>query len=94
MNTGESTRFMMEFIRDFIDGKMARFEFELDYDGYIIEHFPQMEGENPVFAEIFAATVDSAVDIARRRGLSDELFRECLAVPYADCHSQALCSRF
>jgi len=58
MKVGKHTAFMMDFLSDFADGKMSRDHFEMDYSGYVIEHFPMMERENPILAQKFADTVD------------------------------------
>jgi hypothetical protein len=42
MRIGEHTAFMIDFVSDFADGKISRETFEMDYSGYIIEHFPMM----------------------------------------------------
>jgi predicted ATPase len=49
--------------------------FDLDYSGYVIEHFPHMEHENSELAERFAYTVDQAYELGTSLGLSDEEFR-------------------
>jgi predicted ATPase len=49
--------------------------FDLDYSGYVIEHFPHMEHENSELAERFAYTVNQAYELGTSLGLSDEEFR-------------------
>jgi len=46
--------FMLDFVRDYLDGKNSRLDFELDLDHYLIEHYPKMEQENPDLADCFA----------------------------------------
>ena len=60
MKVGKHTAFMIDFVSDFADGKISRDHFELDYSGYVIEHFPMMERENALLARKFTATVDNA----------------------------------
>ena len=81
---GKSTAFMLGFVRDFIEGRMELWEFELDYDGYINEHFPRMERENPSLARRFAAVIDDSVEHARARNLSDSQFRELVSHAYLE----------
>ncbi len=66
---------MVDFISDFADGKMSRFDFELDYSGYVLEHFPKMESENARLARKFANTVDAKYEYAENRNISDDDFR-------------------
>jgi hypothetical protein len=57
MKTGKHTAFMIDFISDFVNGKIDRYFFDLDYSAYVIEHFPGMERENAIFADRFANTM-------------------------------------
>jgi hypothetical protein len=66
---------MIEFISDFADGKMSRFDFDLDYSGYAIEHFPEMERENARLARKFANTVEAEYRFSENHKISDENFR-------------------
>ena len=43
MKVGKHTAFMLDFVSDFVDGDISRDHFEMDYYGYLIEHFPMME---------------------------------------------------
>ncbi len=75
MTIGEHTRFMINFISDFINGELDRYFFDLDYSAYVIEHFPYMELEDGRLADRFAYTVDRAYERGSALGLSDEEFR-------------------
>jgi hypothetical protein len=46
MKTGKHTSFMINFIKDFIDGEIDSYFFKMDYSAYVIEHFLHMEYEN------------------------------------------------
>ena len=59
----------------FADGKTSRHDFEIDYSGYVIEHFPIMERENARLARKFANTVDNAFEYAQTNIISDDDFR-------------------
>jgi hypothetical protein len=65
MKVGKHTAFMIDFVSDFADGKISRDHFELDYSGYVIEHFPMMERENVLLARKFASTIDDTVEYAQ-----------------------------
>jgi hypothetical protein len=75
MKVGKHTAFMIDFISDFADGKISRYDFELDYSGYVIEHFPMMKKENARLARKFTNTVDDAFEFAQTNKISDDDFR-------------------
>jgi len=75
MKVGKHTAFMIDFASDFADGKISRHDFEMDYSGYVIEHFPMMEKENIRLARKFANTIDDAVEFAESHNIDDEEFR-------------------
>lgn len=75
MKVGKHTAFMIDFISDFADGKISRHDFELDYSGYVIEHFPEMEREDKRLARKFANTVDAKYGYAENRNISNDDFR-------------------
>lgn len=75
MSFKKHTAFMIDFISDFVDGKLERYFFDLDYSAYVIEHFPHMEFENISLADKFAYTIDQAYERGTDLGLSDEEFR-------------------
>jgi hypothetical protein len=75
MKVGKHTAFMIDFVSDFADGKISRYDFEMDYSGYVIEHFPMMKKENARLARKFASTVDNTVDYAQANKISDDDFR-------------------
>jgi len=45
--------FMMEFVQEYLDGKMDRLSFDLDFIHYLIKHYPKMDRENAELAECF-----------------------------------------
>jgi len=49
---------MIDYVKDFIEGRIERWEFDLDYSANMIEHYPKMERENPQLAECFAWYID------------------------------------
>ncbi|HOV28406.1 MAG TPA: hypothetical protein PK566_18890 [Pseudobacteroides sp.] len=75
MKVGKHTSFMIDFISDFVDGKLDRYFFDLDYSAYVIEHFPHMELENSRLADRFAYTIDRAYERGTNLCLPDEEFR-------------------
>jgi len=75
MKVGKHMAFMIDFLSDFADGKMSRDDFEMDYSGYVIEHFPMMEREDPILAQKFADTVDFTYEYAEDHNIDDDDFR-------------------
>lgn len=78
MKVGKHTAFMIDFVSDFAEGKISRYDFEIDYAGYVIEHFPLMERENARLARKFANTVDSSVEYSQANNISDDDYRVVL----------------
>ena len=45
---------MMDFVREYLSGELDRLSWDLDFNHYLIKHYPKMERENPELAECFA----------------------------------------
>lgn len=69
--------FLVNFVVEFTNGDMERWKFDLDYSGYVIEHFPEFEEEHPRLARRFANTIDFAYSTWSH--LADDAFREAMA---------------
>ena len=39
--------FLVSFVTSFVDGEISRHEFDMDYSGYVNEHFPGFQKEHP-----------------------------------------------
>lgn len=76
MKVGKHTAFLIHFISRFADGDLSRSDFELDYSGYVIEHFPGMERENARLAQRFSQIIDVNYEYAVNRNLSDDDFKK------------------
>jgi len=62
--------FMIEFVEEYLRGDMDRMGFDLDFNHYLIKHYPRMERENSELAECFAFYLgEDGLD--RTVGLSD-----------------------
>jgi hypothetical protein len=70
MAKAKSTEFMFEFVQDYLDGKSERLDFDLDFNHYLIQHYPKMERENPYIADCFSFYL-SEEGQDRSEGLSD-----------------------
>ncbi|MEG1579499.1 MAG: hypothetical protein RR336_12120 [Oscillospiraceae bacterium] len=58
MKLGPHGTFLVEFTMTYADDQISRSDFDMDYSGYVIEHFPGFERETPRLAARFARTVD------------------------------------
>ena len=56
MKLGKHGQFLLDFVSAYINGDMERQDFDMDYSGYVIEHFPAFETETPRLAARFANT--------------------------------------
>lgn len=65
-----SIKFMISYVQDYLDGETERMFFDMDFNHYLIEHYPRMEQENPDQAECFAYYL-SEEGIDRCDGLSN-----------------------
>ena len=70
MAKSKSSDFMIAYVREYLDGDMERLFFDLDFDHYLIEHYPKMDRENPALAECFAFYL-SEEGVDRSDNLSD-----------------------
>jgi len=48
-----SIDFMMNYVKLYLDGKLSRMEFELDFNYYLMQHYDKMAREHREFAEAF-----------------------------------------
>jgi len=71
--------FSVDFVMSYVDGEISLWEFDLDYSGYVIEHFGAFETENPRLAAKFVRTVDAAY--SNFSWMKDDAFRQ--AISYA-----------
>jgi len=46
--------FMISFVEDYLNGEADRLTFDLDFNHYLIKHYPKMERENADLAACFA----------------------------------------
>lgn len=58
MKLGKHGKFLHDFVFAYIHDEISRWDFDLEYSGYIIAHFPGFEDETPRLAAKFARTVD------------------------------------
>jgi hypothetical protein len=44
---------MMDYVEEYLEGKLSRLDFDLDFSYNLMEHYPKMERENSELAECF-----------------------------------------
>ena len=83
---------LVNFVIDFANGDMSREDFDLDYSGYVVEHFPEFEREHPRLSRRFADTIDRTYSTCS--WMTDEAFQYAMGdavdtflgeAPVADC---------
>lgn len=67
---------LVSFVIDFANGDMGREDFDMDYSGYVIEHFPEFEREHPRLSRRFADTIERTYSTCS--WMSDEAFRDAI----------------
>ena len=67
---------LVNFVIDFANGDMSREDFDMDYSGYVIEHFPEFEREHPRLSRRFADTIDRTYSTCS--WMTDEAFRDAI----------------
>ena len=68
--------FLVNFVIDFANGDMSREEFDMDYSGYVIEHFPEFEREHPRLSRRFADTIERTYSTCS--WMTDDAFRDAI----------------
>ena len=68
--------FLENFVIDFANGDMSREEFDMDYSGYVIEHFPEFEREHPRLSRRFADRIEHTYSTCS--WMTDDAFRDAI----------------
>lgn len=68
---------LVNFVIDYVNGEMDRWEFDLDYSHYIIEYFPAFEEEHPRLSRRFVNTIERTYSCCS--WMSDDRFREAIS---------------
>ena len=77
MKLGQHGRILVSLVTEYVEGEIERWDFDLDYSGYVIEHFPAFQAETPRLSTRFANTIDRTYSYGA--ALSDDSFRESMA---------------
>ena len=67
---------LVNFVIDFANGDMSREDFDMDYSGYVIEHFPEFEREHPRLSRRFADTIERTYSTCS--WMTDKAFRDAV----------------
>ena len=67
---------LVNFVIDFANGDMSREDFDMDYSGYVIEHFLEFEREHPHLSRRFADTIERTYSTCS--WMTDEAFRDAI----------------
>ena len=78
--------FMKAFVQEYLDGKMDRLNFDLDFNHYLVEHFPNMEREAGELADCFSFYL-SEEGHDRSEGLTDAQHKKLIRKQYREFRS-------
>ena len=67
---------LVNFVIDFANGDMSREDFDMDYSGYVIEHFPEFEQAHPRLSRRFADTIERTYSACS--WMTDEAFQDAI----------------
>ena len=76
-------KFMMAFVQEYLDGQRDRLSFDLDFNHYLIEHFPKMEREAGELADCFSFYL-SEEGLDRAEGLTDAQHKRLIRKQYKE----------
>jgi hypothetical protein len=80
--------YMMRYVKEYLDGKKERWEFDLDFDYELMNHWDAMCREEEEYALVFNEWIaESGVDAGR--DLGDSEFKELLQQQYDEVKSIA-----
>lgn len=77
MKLKENGAKIINLVIDFANGDISRWEFDLDYSGYVIDYFQGFEKEHPRLAKKFVATIEATYSSCS--WMPDEQFRDAIA---------------
>jgi len=78
--------FMMDYVKDFLDGKKERWEFDVDFDHELMSRWEKMKREDPEYADVFYDWIsEKGVDVGT--GLSDVEYKKLIRRKYKEVKS-------
>ena len=80
--------FMMNYVKEYLDGKKERWEFDLDFDHELTKRWGKMRREDSEYAEVFYDWIsEDGVDAGE--GLSDSAYKKLIRRQYNEVKSIA-----
>jgi len=76
-----NTKYMIDYVKDFIEGRIERWEFDLDYSAHMIERYPKMEREDPQLADCFACYIDEQ-GFEEGQSLPDDKYKKLIKMRF------------
>ena len=78
--------FMIAFVREYLDGERSRMDFDLDFNHYLIKHYPRMERQNAELADCFNFYL-AEEGLDKAHGLSDAAHKKLIKRQFAEFES-------
>ena len=75
--------FMNGYVEDYLEGRMERWVFDLDFDHHVIARYEKMEREDPDYAEAFGFYI-SEFGVDAGGGLSDAAYKKLIRKQYKE----------
>ena len=77
MKLNKQGAFLVNFVIDFANGDIIRWEFDLDYSVYVIEYFPAFEQEDPCLSWKFPDTIECTYSVCS--WIPDDSFQDAIS---------------
>ena len=74
---------MMDFVQEYIDGKISRLDFDLDFNHHLMKQYSKMEREDPDLAECFNYYIAEA-GFDQSEGLSDSAHKRLIRKQFSE----------
>jgi len=75
--------FMIAFVKEYLDGGSSRMDFDLDFNHYLIKHFPKMDRQNAALADCFNFYL-AEEGFDKADGLSDAQHKKLIRKRFAE----------
>jgi len=75
--------FMRSFVEDYINGRIPRWQFDLDFSHHLISRYRKMERESPIIADCFACYLDE-MGFEAGQSLPDDEYLDLIEYRYSE----------
>ena len=80
--------FMMDYVKDFLDGKKERLEFDLNFNDELMNRWNKMKREDSEYADVFNEWIsENGLDLGS--GLSNSEYKKLIRRQYKEVKSIA-----